>query len=299
MNDPYQELSDLLDENQNLSSFFLKQHDYKKILEKAIYNQDESIISALNKHLPLHTWFNKDSIYNDFIESYKLEVFTASHYAWCMTMPEIRKHFTPEEKGKFVRIALAIENHKMAYHATLDHDWDAEIVNPTLNVELRRIARCSIKKFDGQHLQESYLHWIQEEIFPKISQKDQYFFLLGAFETAVQGIRQIAEIINLAKIDLNPSKKFPLEQISEVEQDLQDCVKLLKNQLCFDMWSDNIKDGFISLVTEVDVSASSTRHFNKEYLENLAEHLIPIINYSQLHNELKNTNKILEKKLKL
>jgi hypothetical protein len=307
INQSYEELDRLITNQENLSDFFLRKHDYKAICIKAMDNhsiqlQDRAIINALNEHLPLEAWFDKDTMFKAFIDTYQEQVHTAVKYRWCMELPKVRQCFTPEEKGKFVRLGMALEDHQMAYHGTLDHDWDGKITMTTLIVELRKINRTSIRVFDGEHLQKNYLEWISEEILPKTSNSEQYFFILGTFDVAVNHLRQISEMKNLVEIEFNLNKKVSFTQIAKVEQDLKDCIKHIKNQLYFDVWPDNFKDYFIKFSTDEPVSISSNNFLDRDKIDQLQEFgkdLIPIIEYAKLNAELSNSNTVEAKKLKL
>ena len=302
INQSYQELVNLIKNNQNLSDFFSKNHDYKAICKKAMdsYTKQEeskSIINALHANLPLNKWFDKNSVFNDFIETYRNEVFPATKYSWCMTIPEIRKCFSPEEKGQFVRLGLSLGDFPIAYHGTLDNDWEGKVIRETLMCELRRVASYSID-FNGEHLQEGYFDWVNTQLFPKVSQTDQYFFMFRAFEITVSNLRQISEISNLAEIELNPIKDKSSEDIFKVQKDLKSCITYIKQYLHFDIWPSNLKDDFINFITRTAASPAANQLMNTEKIEQFAEYLIPIIQYNELNKEL-GTNNVESKKLKI
>jgi hypothetical protein len=297
MNTDYQDLINLIQNEQELSSFFAKEHDYKSILETAIEKEDISIINALNQNLPLRDWFDKDAIFEAFLDTFRTLVFDANKYTWCMTIPELRKCFTPEEKGRFVRMGFALGNHEMSYHGSLDKDWEADVLDRALLVELSRISHNRVKNFDGEHLQEKYLKWMRTEILCKVSEKDQYLFLFGALDIAITDLRQIAELRSLADLDLLPGKSPSSENIYNVEKDLKDCIKYLKHELYFDLWPSSFKFEFNYFATSSLLA--NNKDIEREKLQEFAEKLIPIAEYAKLNSELSNTNIVNNKKCKM
>lgn len=304
INQSYEKLVNLITKKEDLSEFFSEKHDYKAICKKAMdshtkQEEGKSIVNALHAHLPLNDWFDKDSVFHDFIKAYQEEVFPATKYSWCMIIPEIRKCFTPEEKGKFVRLGLSLGDFPIAYHGSLDNDWSGTIIRETLMCELRRVASHSVTDFNEEHLQEGYLDWVKTQLFPKVSTTDQYFFMFRAFEIAVNDLRQISEISNLAEIELNPIQDLSFEKISKVEKDLKDCIKDIKQYLHFEVWPSNFKSDFINFITRTAASAASNQLMNKEKMEEFAEYLVPIIQYTELNKELNTSNNVEPKKLKI
>lgn len=305
LNQSYEELDRLITNQEDLSDFFLRKHDYKSICIRAMDNnsiqlQGREIIDALNEYLPLNEWFDKDTMFKNFIDTYQKQVHTAVKYSWCMELPTVRQCFTPEEKGKFVRLGLALEDHKMAYHGTLDHDWEGKISMNTLIVELRRVNNCKIRLFDGEHLQKSYLEWMNAEILSKTSNQEQYFFMMGVFDIAVNNLRKISEIKNLVEIDFHLNKEVSFNQISKTEQDLKDSIKYIQAQLYFDVWPNHFKDEYIKFSTNefLTISNNLLDRDKIDQLQKFAKDLIPIIEYGKLDAELSN-NGIASKKIKI
>jgi hypothetical protein len=185
----------------------------------------------------------------------------------------------------------------MSYHGTLDHDWEGEIHFNTLTVELQRIAGNRVKSFDGEHLQKKYLEWMHKEILPKTIEKDQYFFMFGALDIAISDLRQISELKSLVELDLFTQKTASKKQIYQIYNDLKDCIQYLKEQLYFDTWPENFKNEFNRFSTDAPVSIN--KFIEKKELEEFAEKLIPIAEYSKLNKELSQHNIVVHKKVKM
>lgn len=284
-NADYEELSGDLQYQQDLTSFFSQTRDYKSILDHAISDNHHEVIKELSNNLSLNIWFDKQYIQN------KIEIFMKDFpeqinlFTWCMTMAEVRTCFTPEEKGQFVYFGLTFKNFEMVYHATLDNDWIGKLPDNIIEIELERLSKNSILKFTDNHIKMDYLHWYKNTIFPRLTEKDQFIYMLGVLNMSVGQLRQISEIHDLAEIGFNIEHAVSLEKISSIKTDLKKVIFHLKDELCFDHWEDNERHNFaMSNVSYIPKGAAELIDINK--LKKTADKLTTFINYKKLNNEL-------------
>jgi hypothetical protein len=285
MNQYYEQLADLIQNDQDLNAFFKQDIDYKAILDQAINESYREAITALSENLPLDTWFNKEQVTTKFQNLLENFPFHANLFTWCMTIPEVRQCFSPKEKGQFVHVGLTLKNHQMAYHATLDNDWERKLADNVIESELERLSKNSVLKFNDNHVKMEYLEWFQTEIFPKLPEKIQFVYMLGVLNISVGQLRQISEIKDLAEIGFNVEHQVSYDKICEIQKDLKTVIFHLKRELCFDHWAD-IEQYRFALNNVGYIPKGAAELVNFKDLEKTADKLTTFINYKKLHNEL-------------
>lgn len=280
MTKSYNELNSLVKDQKDLSDFFSKSHDYKKVFLKALKEENHVAIKALAENLPVKSWFDKDETYESFVRVLSTTVFNAGDYIWCMSNPEIRACFSPEEKGKFVHAGMILKKHPLAYYGTLDGWKGKNVFEDILEIELVRLTGHNVRWLDSKHLQKSYFEWVEKEFFPYVTQERQFQFLLGSLMLMVGQVRCLSDSQSLLEMGLMEDK-----EISQTSKDLKECVEHLKDVLQFKYWTDDFKKEFLKYMTSPVPLAVSQNIYPDEIME-FAERIKPIVEYKKLNNSL-------------
>jgi hypothetical protein len=300
--DNYAELSALIQYEEDLTVFFSEKRDYKAILDQAIVDEHYEAIKALSTHLPLNDWFDKEYIFNKFKTSMNESYSKGNLYGWCMTIPEIRKCFTPREKGYFLYTGFSLKNHTMAYCSTLDNDWEINLPENIVILELERLSQESKNSQYKKNIELDYIHWFEEQIFPKISEKNQVVYMLGLLNISVGQLRMISENKNLAEIGFyihsEEEKENPFEKIDKIEKELKNVINHLQNELCFHNWPNDLKYKFAGNNIGY-IPKGAIEIINKNGLNAFADQLTTLINYRKLNNELHKNDLATPRKLKI
>jgi hypothetical protein len=283
----YTELSSLMRRGKDISSLLhgnCKKNYYGKILEEAVKEYDNELIEALAANLPLDAWFDKDEVLKSFQDLLGGKIYDAKKYDWCMIIPQVRKCFSPEEKGHFVHVGFVVNSHEMSYHATLDHDWQRNLPDHIIDQALRYVKSFSVRSLNTHHPKVDYFKWFSNEILPKFSEKNQHLYLLSSFCITIGQLREISEQSILSDIDLlkTDDKK---EALKKMLQDLKDSIDYFKKELNFDDWTNDFKNDFIRLSTE-PIASTVSKMTELDELEPFAEKLATIVRYNQLDKQI-------------
>lgn len=284
------------DDESLTKSFFARKQDYKAVLNEALKKEDQFVIEGLNKYLPLERWFDKNEVYESFRETFSDFINSANNFTWCMTFPNVRKCFTPDEKAHFVSIGFALRNHEMAYYGTLDNDHPCRVNPNGLVVELMRLGSNRVNYFNDRHLQPSYFKWIKEKILVNHDDENKYSFLLGILHIGVGNLRVLSEIKALTEIGYG-SNGISFEKVCKVESDIKQVIHEIKSDLYFDYWNEEFKAEIVKYSIELAPTVNNLTE--KDKLMEFATKLIPMIAYIKMDNELKFKEGNSPKKVKL